>query len=101
MAPRQRHAGIFAALRGDDARRQFRYADSAGGGRKILNVQCPISNVEVNSKAALRLIRRRSPQVATLAQGKQIGPKNSAFGGNQTTNDTIVRLGGAIKLIGH
>jgi hypothetical protein len=29
-----------------------------------------------------------------------IGPKNSVFGGNQTTNDTIVRLGDAIKLIG-
>jgi hypothetical protein len=31
----------------------------------------------------------------------ELGPKNNVFEGNQTTNDTIVRLGDAIKLIGH
>ena len=31
---------------------------------------------------------------------QQLSPKNSVFGGNQTANDTIVRLGDAIKLIG-
>jgi len=59
LAPRQQHAGIFAALR------------KTGHQIAVWGLRC-----------------------AT------IGPKNSVFGGNQTTNDTIVRLGDAIKLIG-